>query len=193
MNMLSPVCSKNTKPSAEYKIYPNDHIDMYPPKIMYKEKLHYDDIDTGDKSKHQTKKYAHEPNTSDMVHYVMNNVEPDAYLTNMCGITKQQKILPNNGMFKRRTYNDGNPNSCVNMVRESYYSDTKVDPEMTSEMILGMPSHTKKSYGFNDTFEHSFDYIDGDIQDSRHVVLPFPRGGISSRLENKKITKRDIY
>ena len=91
-----------------------------------------------------------------------------------------------------RVYNDSEPNNCVNKIREQYHSGQQLDPEIMTDLMLGVPSHTKKSYGFNDPFEHSFDYIDNDIQDPNHVVLPFPRGGISARLENKKQVERDI-
>jgi|SaaInlStandDraft_3_1057020.scaffolds.fasta_scaffold06302_6 hypothetical protein len=41
---------------------------------------------------------------------------------------------------------------------------------------------------------HYFDYIEEDIQNPDHIVMPFPRGGNNTRLSNKKITsKRDIF
>jgi hypothetical protein len=74
-------------------------------------------------------------------------------------------------------------------MRDNYINCHEIDPET----ILSMPSKTNKTYGYDDSFEHSFNYIDNDIQDDHHVVLPFPRGGTSARLDNKKQHARDIF
>lgn len=66
-------------------------------------------------------------------------------------------------------------------------------------LIKGLPERDAKfkSLGYPNYSDHSFQYISEDIQDPNHVVLPFPRGGVPSRLENNyrraKPYNRDIY
>jgi hypothetical protein len=70
------------------------------------------------------------------------------------------------------------------------------DIDAENEMILGMPTRTVKSYGFKNPVEHHFDYITHDIQTPNHTVMPFPRGGFSTREMNHQTSRpqsRDIY
>lgn len=150
---------------------------VYPPDIMYKNKLHYDKVE----EKGAFEKMRHEPNFDPIIDYTEENTQLPVFLSRYVHKNKSNRV-----------YNDRNPNDCINKIREQYHLDQPLDPEIMTDIMLGMPSHTRKSYGFNDSFEHSFDYIDNDIQDPDHVVLPFPRGGISARLENKKQTKREV-
>jgi len=60
---------------------------------------------------------------------------------------------------------------------------------LETELIRGMPSHTMKSYGYRNPEEHYFDYIEDDIQNANNVILPYPRGGVSTRLTNKNQIK----
>ena len=66
-------------------------------------------------------------------------------------------------------------------------------------VIKGLPERNAKfkSLGYPNYSDHSFQFISEDIQDPNHVVLPFPRGGVPSRLENNyrraKPYKRDVY
>jgi hypothetical protein len=57
----------------------------------------------------------------------------------------------------------------------------------------GYPTSKARSLGFENPFEHQYQFIDSDIQDPSHVVSDRP---ISSRLDNKTIAKpknREIY
>jgi hypothetical protein len=45
--------------------------------------------------------------------------------------------------------------------------------------------HTKKSFGYNQP-TNSFNYVDDDFQQYTHNVMYFPRGGDSSRINNKE-------
>jgi hypothetical protein len=73
------------------------------------------------------------------------------------------------------------------------------DVNVENCLIKGLPDRDAKfkSLGYPNYSEHSFDYISGDIQDPKHVVLPFPRGGFNSRLENDfkraKSYQREIF
>lgn len=64
------------------------------------------------------------------------------------------------------------------------------DAEVETAMIHGMPSKTRRSYGYRNPAEHYFDYLDDDFQNPDSSVLPFPRGGESSRLDNKKLARQ---
>ncbi len=60
------------------------------------------------------------------------------------------------------------------------------DIDIENCLIKGLPERDAKfkSLGYPNYSDHSFNYISQDIQDPKHVVLPFPRGGLNSRLEN---------
>lgn len=149
---------------------------IYPPQIQYKNKLHFDKIEERDAPR--TSIYR-DPNFDNVIEYSNYYTDPPVFLS--------QIIKPKRS---DRVYDNKNPNECINYIREQYDKHEPIDNDIMNEMILGMPSHTSKAYGYNGTFEHCLDYIDGDIQDPTHVVLPFARGGESARLENKKIIKR---
>lgn len=58
------------------------------------------------------------------------------------------------------------------------------------------PTRKTKSLGYRNPVEHYFNYISEDIQDPRHIVLDFPRGGEVTRQYNKQNAKkytREIY
>jgi hypothetical protein len=73
------------------------------------------------------------------------------------------------------------------------------DVDSENCLIKGLPERNAKfkSLGYPNYSDHSFQFISEDIQDPEHVVLPFPRGGAPSRLENNyrraKPYKRDVY
>ena len=57
----------------------------------------------------------------------------------------------------------------------------------------GYPTSKARSLGFENPYEHQFQYIDEDIQNPDHVVFDRP---VASRLDNKsqqKFKQRDIY
>jgi hypothetical protein len=70
------------------------------------------------------------------------------------------------------------------------------DVDTENELVRGMTDSKAKSFGYDNLFEHNFDYISEDIQHPDHVVMPFPRGGEDSRRWNKESAQthyRDIY
>lgn len=84
-----------------------------------------------------------------------------------------------------------NQNLTSDYLGDNEYGDVNLETCMTH----GMPTHTTKSYGYRNPSEHYYQYIDDDIQDPDHVVLPFPRGGIPTRLENTQTAEpyyRDV-
>jgi hypothetical protein len=62
--------------------------------------------------------------------------------------------------------------------------------ELETNMVRGMPDHTKKSYGYRNPAEHYYEYIDDDFQNPNNTDLPFPRGGESTRKDNKALARQ---
>lgn len=178
-----------TKSPISSNLHENDEI-YYPPKIQYKMKLHYDKLEK--RRCEQRTKLPHTPNYEHVMKYVDKHTNFPAYMTSVFG-SPPLHGAPNINLSKsNRVYDDRTTNDCINKIREQYFNNQKLDSDIMTDIMLGIPSHTGKSYGYNDPFEHSFDYIDNDIQDPNHVILPFPRGGTSARLANKKRVPRDI-
>jgi hypothetical protein len=73
------------------------------------------------------------------------------------------------------------------------------DIDIENCLIKGIPERNAKakSIGYPNYSDHAFQFISDDIQDPKHVILPFSRGGINSRSHNNfKIAKsyhREIY
>jgi len=65
--------------------------------------------------------------------------------------------------------------------------------DLENYVKYGYPTSKARSLGYENPFEHQFQYIDDDIQNPDHVVFDRPT---ASRLDNKtqqKFVKRDIY
>jgi hypothetical protein len=149
---------------------------VFEPNIQYKNPFHYENIIS-----QESTKMKHNPDFNPMLKYLNKKTEIPAFLSQYIHKNKSDRV-----------YKEKNINECVNQIREEYLADQTLNPDILNDLILGMPDHTKKSYGYNDAFEHYFDYVDNDKQKEDHVVLPFPRGGISCRLENSKQKSREI-
>jgi hypothetical protein len=71
------------------------------------------------------------------------------------------------------------------------------DTDYETELIRGMPHHTRKSYGYRNPESHYFSYIDPNFQNADNSVEAWSRGGASTRLDNKSVSsrqyKREIY
>lgn len=121
------------------------------------------------------------------------NMNADEYLDTSEYDTKNKIIMPN---IRQNIKKDLN---VYNYVMTNLYdeNDQCKDNNFEMDMINGMPVHTKKSYGYRNPEEHYYDYIDNEFQNAYNSVLPFPFGGESTRLGNKKMAKqkyvREIY
>ncbi len=65
--------------------------------------------------------------------------------------------------------------------------------DLENYVKYGYPTSKARSLGYENPFEHQFQYIDDDIQNPDHVVFDRPT---ASRLDNKtqqKFVKRDVY
>jgi hypothetical protein len=70
------------------------------------------------------------------------------------------------------------------------------DISVETSMMHSMPTRTFKSYGYRNPAEHYFQYLDPAHGNRDESVFPFPRGGVSTRLDNKKMRrqyKREIF
>jgi len=85
----------------------------------------------------------------------------------------------------------GNKNINSSMyVPMPHLNNANSNTELETNMIRGMPTRTLKSYGFRNPAEHYYGYIDPVYQNANNTVLPFPRGGDATRLENTKTNKK---
>jgi hypothetical protein len=58
-------------------------------------------------------------------------------------------------------------------------------------LMCDIPTRTKKTYGYDNVSEHHYHYISDGVQDPNKFTTP--RGGVSTRLDNKKrAVKREI-
>lgn len=57
-------------------------------------------------------------------------------------------------------------------------------------MMHSTPTHTFKSYGYRNPAEHYFQYLDPAHGNRDESVFPFPRGGVSTRVDNKKMRRQ---
>ena len=74
------------------------------------------------------------------------------------------------------------------------FNQSRINTEVESELIRGMPTMRphNRSYGYRDTFENHFDYIDDDFQNPDNTDL-WVRGGEATRMDNKMATKNRTY
>jgi hypothetical protein len=68
--------------------------------------------------------------------------------------------------------------------------DDPRDFELESSMVRGMPSNTKKSYGYRQPFENQFQYIDEEFQNPDNSIESYPRGGVQTRGDNLATAKQ---
>lgn len=160
-------------PKLDFKFLHED-LHSISPKISYEQHLLQEHM-----KKKEKEQLDHDPHYEQVEQYL------DNYYLSPPEITHFVNDKPSH-----RTYTDPPRNECVMKIREQYHGHQKIDTELMEEMQFGMPYHTRKSYGYSNPFESYFDYIDGEIQNPDHVVLPFPRGGESTRLDNTEQVRK---
>ncbi len=173
---------------------PNDRIYTHTqPEIQYRQRLHWsqnEDGRGGIKHNHNTQKLE-----KDLAQYKKH--------VNMIYNDPNSKF----DMDYSQIHNDGNR---TNMMMRSSKTNQAVplnsknvnliggtrDIDIDNELHTGIPERNAraKSLGYPNYVEHSFDYISPDIQDPRHVVMPYPQNtrALNSYLRSKT-QKRDIY
>jgi len=131
--------------------------------------------------------------------------------TNSWNINREYKSYakPINPMFNQSSDMDTDlkvviPKISSNMKKDLNSSDYRLadlygrkgiyDTELETCFLQGIPSHTKKSYGYRNPNDHYYDFIEYDYATEGMGVDPFIRGGFPTRMENKKVAKkRDVY
>lgn len=152
---------------------PSKHQYNVPPKIQYNQQLHY------------------QKNNSNQ------NTLGKGY------ISYKKPELPkfqNQNKFDMDTKTHIVSNNCrksdLNMLYEGVAEMTNAplkNIDFENYVKYGYPTSKARSLGFENPYEHQFQYIDEDIQNPDHVVFDRP---MASRLDNKtqqKFTQRDIY
>lgn len=160
------------------------------PKIQYKSRLHFETPIDCYAHEQQSSRLHHNPPPKKVQEYTSEYTEPPAFLSQIIKKHTSNRLYDDKDIDSMR---QTNPNGCINTIREQFYNGGQFYPDVVaSDMQSGMPVRTKKTYGFDDPFEHYYDYIDGDMQSPEHTVMDFPRGGESSRLDNKQPKQRFI-
>lgn len=140
------------------------------PTIQYKQVLHHLDKKFLDK--------AHKPNFNNLLDTIYNFEEYPAYMIGEI-ISKKNK---NFSVISNKFNKNMSPIERDMLLRgQGSYS----------EYASNIPNHPKKSYGYDNPHEIYYDYIDNNMQLPEHVDMYFPRGGESTRLENRINKKYD--
>lgn len=67
------------------------------------------------------------------------------------------------------------------------FTDFRKDGVNITQLVDGMPTRTKKTYGYRDTDHFNYDFIDPEFQNAENSVEPWARGGEGTRILNKNI------
>ena len=59
------------------------------------------------------------------------------------------------------------------------------DAGIETDLRYGLSSRLADGRGDGNPHDHYFQFVGEDVQDPEHVVMPFPRGGENTRLQNK--------
>lgn len=102
--------------------------------------------------------------------------------------------LPNMGSKSKRDLNTGS----YQMMPFFDYDDKNTlnstlyprDITLETEMIRGMRSTGKRSFGLRNPEEHYFSYVDAEFNNPTNSVEAYPRGGEASRLSNKTMARQ---
>ena len=80
--------------------------------------------------------------------------------------------------------------STSDYIFEPFNENDMRDADFESSLLRGMPSNTRKSYGYRNPEEHYFQYIEDDFQNADNSVEPYPRGGEGTRMINKSMANQ---
>lgn len=102
---------------------------------------------------------------------------------------ESKKFIPNVSSNVRKDLNTSSYD------RMPVFNKDYMNTELETSLVRGMPSNNKsKSYGYRNSDEHYYDYINDDFQHPDNVVMPFPRGGEGTRQYDKGMAKNNyIY
>lgn len=165
------------KHSRHYKI----------PEIKYKTTIYNEPLDN---TKNISNNNCHEENHNRSVNDIFNNLDKYSKHTSpeFTDVDNNYKLIKKNNYNKADSYN--------NKIPYLGYKRNNRNIDIETDIQQGLPSRLftqkAKTHGYINPHEHYFDYISPDIQDPEHVVLPFPRGGFNTRLQNKQNNNNQI-
>lgn len=148
------------------------------PTIQYNQIAHYND------SKFLSEN--HKENQTQTRNLINKHQEKPAYMIG--------EILENKDKFTNPFKINSINNEIINKMPYNIFDNSynlRGTPSYTNN-IGNIPTHTKKSYGYDNNYENSYYYIDNNMQLPEHIDMNFPRGGESSRLDKKVNRKYDI-
>ena len=93
--------------------------------------------------------------------------------------TVNKVVIPNMG------FKNGKSLNTSSYIMTNFNNDSDRNKSNDMRLVDGMPSRTKKSYGFRDTSHFQFDFIDQNYQNANNSVEPWARGGEGTRMFNK--------
>lgn len=107
-------------------------------------------------------------------------------------LKNKNKLDRNNRLVIPNLSNKKKINEDINYTSMPHfnYEDEKYNTEIENELIKGIPTHTDKSYGYRNPEEHYFEFIENDFQNPENTIEPWTRGGINTRMNNKKKLKQ---
>lgn len=113
----------------------------------------------------------------------------DDYSNNMNRVKKSQQVQSHQNRPRQNQSQLKKSHPDAKMLNQ-----TKRNTELESELIRGMPTMRphNRSYGYRDTFENNFDYIEDDFQNPDNTDI-WVRGGEPTRADNKMATKNKTY
>lgn len=172
---INPGFEEHDKCDSQYRISDGSVYDSCAPKNKRKDEM---------ATKNSYRNYNNDPHQT-----YLNYDLVDDYEHNMNRVKKS--------MNSSRPKNNPkpHPNSPIKAHPDAkLFNQTKMNTQLESELIRGMPTMRphNRSYGYRDTFENNFDYIDDDFQNPDNTDL-WVRGGEPTRMDNKMATKNRTY
>ena len=172
-------------PNTDYKAKSHGFAN-YPPILDYKVPIYNEPLDTVRKC---YKEGIHKTNVNDIIGKL------DTYTTNLSPTYSSNSEMDNNTKIVIPSV-ASKGKKCLDVSSYKpvpymgYGRGGSPNTEDETELMLGSPSKTAKSYGYTNPHEHYFDYISDDMQIPEHTVMPFPRGGLSTRLDNHDTARK---
>lgn len=164
------------------------------PQLQYKSRLYYQDEETN-----MISNLDHNHNTEEIIGNMDRYGEyVERGYQNASDMDLENKVvIPNVACNNKRAYNTNRYNAVPYMGRRIGKQE-RSDITSQTGIDMGLPTRGAKSYGYENPFEHYFDYIRPEMQKPEHTVM---ERGFPSRQLNKvngrknagMIYERDIY
>ena len=182
----------SNKPSRGQYMYNSNNRDQY----MYNP----NQKSSNPSAYHHTPKISYHQRLSESREQVNGGMEHSRDLTDVIGkldtynkhLNNTYEYVQSDADLDTRTFTPGARTGTRRENASSYqsipfgYGNGLPNVSLENSLRGGIRDSSKKSVGFKNPFEHSFDYISDDISDYRHTVQMWPQ---SSRGENREIAR----